>query len=173
MYVKGYRVDMALLGAVVALVLLAGTLRLTQLVTVERPLAQALAKHPDILTSTISSDGDKTVISVELVSVRDLQTTYLSIHGELERVMDRRGFVVVVRDRRTPFLDELYHQFHLYLYEALATGNFGELPRYLEELSARTGVSHRLSVNDRHVFVQLHSGEDYLYQVIRRPGRDS
>ena len=72
MYVKGYRVDMVLLGAVVAALLLAGTLRLTQLVTVERPLAQALAKNPDIAASTISNDGDTTTIGVELVSVKDL-----------------------------------------------------------------------------------------------------
>jgi len=172
-YVKGYRVDVVLLGAVVASLLLAGTLRLTQLVTVERPLAQALAQNPDIAASTISSHGDTTTISVELVSVKDLQATYLSIRHKLERVMDGRGFVVVVEDRRTPALDAVYHQFHFHLYEALATGSFGQLARHLEELSARAGVLHRLAVDDRHVFVQLHAGPDYLYQVIPRSGRGS
>ncbi|MEW6522103.1 MAG: hypothetical protein AB1445_00790 [Bacillota bacterium] len=171
MNIKGYRVGIVVLTTAATLLLLIGSSYLAQMATVQRPLARVLASRPEISEFNISSQNGVTLITMQLEDVANLHSTYWSIYHEAKQVMGGRDLVVKVSDRRSGDLEAIYHQLHFYIHEALSTGNFSRMAQAVAELAGNAGISYRVAVDDQHVFVQLHAGDSYLYEVVPRVHR--
>ncbi len=136
--------------------------------TVKAPLEQALAEAPGVKAFTLTRDGAVTRLDVELAWVDSLADTYAALDATAGRLLGQ-GYALRLIDRRDPFLERVYHQAHFALQEGIYTGRFTDMARSVDEIMAQNGVEeYRLTVTERHVFLQIKKGRAYLYEVIPR-----
>lgn len=138
--------------------------------SVENPLDQTLRAHPCVEGVRMESREGVSVVTVALGEVDDLHETYEQIEAIVSSRMPPGSYHLEVEDTRTPELTELYHTIHFDIAEAMATGAFTQMSRNVEAKVASGGSDRsRLWVSRDRIYLQIHQGDSYLYQVIERP----
>lgn len=135
------------------------------------PLAAAAAEVPGVLAIDVvtTASGGKEVVA-RLGPDVPLESTYVLIEELSQTALGSAYGRLRIEDRRTPRLVEAYHRIHFALQEAVMTGRFAAMSQEVEaRLSEFPDVAHWVYVGDRHLFVRLTAGENYLYEVIARP----
>ncbi|MCR4403278.1 MAG: hypothetical protein NUW12_10995 [Firmicutes bacterium] len=139
-------------------------------IQVERPLEALLEGRSDVAAwRLVKSDGPTDVeVRVVLRDVRNIQTTLLDL-GEDIAGMTRGAFRLVVEDTRNAELTETYQRMRLAVEEAIARGTFREMAQEIESQAIEAGLDRcGVYVDSQNVYLQLHKGERYLYEVIPR-----
>lgn len=169
---KGFRLTTVALSAVLTLGLLMGATYAAQLATVHRPLARVLEERPEVQWYQIVRRSGGTTITVQLGATSDLAAVYRELQADVRRVSGGDSVRLVISDRRNDQLAAVYHELHFAIQEALANGSYSRLAEAAQALATQAGLeNHRITVDNDYVYVQLHRGEHYLYEVIeRRPG---
>lgn len=163
---------LASLGA--TLLILFGGNFVLQHQTVDEPLAQRFAAVEAVESFEVQGGRDERTLLVRMGPVADLRHAYTEIQTEATHVLGKDNYTLRVVDTRTADLEEAYYRVHLHVQEGLATGQFS---RMAEQMAAELGNlpvdQHRVSVDGKNLYVQLHSGDHYLYEIIPRgtPGR--
>lgn len=139
--------------------------------TQDGPLGAFLSDQPAVRSFRIEASGaGGRRITVALGDVPDLGQAYRDLDAGIERALGNRPYTLVVRDRRTPALAEVFYRVNPLVQEALATGKYANLVAQVESRALGRGADRvRVSLDGERVYVQLHAGADYLYEVLRRP----
>ncbi len=114
------------------------------------------------------NDQAAVVLQVSLDQVANLQTTYSDIQERAKKILGKSAFRIVVHDDRNPELEQVYHDMHFHIQEAIATGGFGDMAGQINKQAAAAGVNAQVYVDSSSVYLQLSQGEADLYRVIPR-----
>lgn len=139
--------------------------------TQDGPAGSFLSAQPAVQEYRLEqSTGEGRRIQVTLKDVLDLAETYRGLDAGVRRTLNGSRYTLALADRRTPALSETFYRLNPIVQEALATGRYGGLVEQVESRTAGRGVDRvRVSMDAERVYVQLHTGADYLYEVYRRP----
>jgi hypothetical protein len=154
--------------AVTVVVLVAGQL-LWQKYAVARPLDAGLQGIPGVAAASWeeSRNGDLT-INATLGSVDNLAKTYGAIGATARSILGRPPTRINLADSRTPELEALYFGIHLYIQEAIFTGNFAAMAERVDAGARAAGADARVYVDAANVYVQLTRQGAALYAVVPR-----
>ncbi len=154
--------------AVTVAVLVAGQL-LWQKYAVARPLDTGLRDIPGVTAASWeeNKNGDLT-INVALGSVDNLAKTYGQIGATAKNILGRTPARISLTDSRTPELEALYYGIHLYIQEAIFTGNFSAMAERIDARASAAGADDRVYVDAANVYVQLTRQGAALYAVVPR-----
>lgn len=75
---------------------------------------------------------------------------------------------ILVQDNANDRLEEVYHQMHFAVEQAVSNGDFIDLEDRIKQIAAENRVQSRLTVDREYICLQLHEGKNYLYQIISR-----
>lgn len=136
--------------------------------TIEEPLKKVYADSPAVVSFTVDHQGDRYVIKTMLKDVPDLAQAYATLDQDTAKVMKGVPYTIQVEDRRNDKLAQNFRRVNLYVQEALATGRFATMSDQVEAEAAKDGLTARLSVDNDHVYVEMHDKDAYLYNVVSR-----
>lgn len=140
-------------------------------VQVERPVKAYLSECADVLGYSLVGTSSGPEIHVRLADVRDIQFAYRHLAAGLAQAAGKTRFQVVLEDARTGELADVYQHMRLSVEEAISRGTFREMATAIDaEASAARLDRWGVYVDSGHVYVQLHKGGRYLYDVIPRQG---
>ncbi|MGI9952508.1 hypothetical protein V3F56_09125 [Moorellaceae bacterium AZ2] len=111
------------------------------------------------------ADGGEQVV-VELGRVENLEETYLSLERTLQQYYRPGTFRLVITDRRSPALKELWDKGQFVVYEAAVRGTFTAMANELESQARAAGINLRLDMDGRRIYVALYQGSYYLYEIV-------
>jgi len=138
--------------------------------TVMQPLERSLKSLSGVTDVTCQESSSQVTVSVRLASVPDLFSTYSDIEKTVKRFLGKKSFVIQLQDHRTPALEEAYYNIHFDVQEAIATGGFARMADAVSKKVKAMGLDrYRIFVGPMSVYVQLHQGGDYLYEIVPRP----
>jgi len=158
-------------AALVFVVLFLGSMWLENQ-TVTRPLEAMLMAQEGVLDAEVTEESGLIIVEITLDAVWDLKSVHESIEQSIKQMVGTRRFDIKLRDSAGSDLEEAFYLIHLDLYQAVATGEFRDAFQAVEQRLDELDVERfRLSVDSDVVYVQLHSGQHYLYRVISRMAR--
>ncbi len=167
---KGFRWEIIALSAVLTLAVLSLAYYSYERAGVRRPLEKALLTDPDVSDVSISDGDSGLTIEVSLSKVSDLSATYKRINDLIVDRVDQKGFVLWIKDQRNAELLDMYHAAHYYLEEASVRGNFGTMIETCGPILDNAGATaYKITVDQKHIYVQIESENGYFYQVLDRP----
>lgn len=135
----------------------------------ERPLQMAFEEIQGVLNVESVKLNGFTYIKIELGDIENLKETYHRLQVAGEKHLGKNFGGLIVEDGRSDFLEELYYSVHFDIQEAMSTGNFSNMADSIAMKAKDAGVDrYRVYVENEHIFLQLHKGSSYLYQVIPR-----
>lgn len=138
--------------------------------TEDGPLGAFLAAQPAVSGHRLEHTGAVRRITVTLKDVHDLGQAYRDLDGGIRKLLGSAPYELAVTDRRTPALAEAFYRINPLVQEALATGRYAGVVEQVEARAAALGVTRaRVSIDAGRVYVQLHAGADYLYEILPRP----
>lgn len=171
MMFRGLHLWRVVAAAAVTLALLAGFGAWSGSRSNDASLATALAAHPQVADVTVESAGGELQAVVNLGPVPNLREAYLEISRRAEAAAQGRPVALRVTDRRSPQLLADYYALHYYVAEAMARGTFPETAQSLLDAGSERGLDHvGFYVDPDRIYLQLHRGDDYLYEIIPRNG---
>lgn len=138
---------------------------------VDRPLLAALEAVPGVEAVRAGRTAGVRVFEVTLGPVTDLQRTYRALD---RTIADRLGapataYRLTVRDDRDEALEAVFFRIHFAVYEAAARSTFTDLAAVVAALDPADGVDRaEVRVDGRRIYLQLHRGDRYLYEVVPR-----
>jgi hypothetical protein len=150
------------------LALLFGGRTLTTKFRVENPLSQHLKTVKVVKSFKVEPVGDGLQLDVALKQNPNLQTTLEAIVKEVEFYHKKAVTAIVIADRANPRLEQIRYQLSFYLEEALASGHFIQLKKALDACGAQNGITAKVYLAPKFIYLQLETGTAYLYQAIPR-----
>ncbi|MGE5593845.1 MAG: hypothetical protein ACM3X3_09230 [Betaproteobacteria bacterium] len=140
-------------------------------VQVERPMEAFLQRRADVAAWQLLPGGGSASgleVRVKLREVRDLQAAYLQIRDGIARATGRTP-CLIIEDTRTAQLSDTYRRMRFAVEEAIARGTFRDMAEAVDALAAEARLDRwNVDVDSRNVYLQLHEGGHYLYEVIPR-----
>jgi hypothetical protein len=169
MDIKGFRPHIIIMVALLSFLLFFGGKFFYHRYLVLDPVLKEVRAFEGVEEVQVLSLEDKRLFEVRLADVEDLAGVYGEINDRLETAFGEGGYILSLRDRRSRELEEAYHLVHFALFESIARGNFTHLAAVVEEVASARGLgTFRVSVDSERVYLQFHSGDAYLYEVVPR-----
>jgi len=163
---KGYRIPIIVVAAAAAFVVLVTAHAALQRSTVDRPLAESFDSLGCVESFEIADEGEGATLAVRLEDVNDLRQAYLDVREAASKYIDGQCRLEVL-DRRSEALEDAFYSVHYAVYEGAETGRYSWMAGEVRRILDGAGVDrYRVRVDDENVYVQLHAGDAYLYEVI-------
>jgi hypothetical protein len=115
-----------------------------------------------------SKSGESVKIYVTLRDVTNLQKTYEELLEGGKRILGPKDFKIVIKDARTPELEQFYYNVHYNVQEAIFNGNFTIMAERIREKAVKEGLDARIIVDINNVYLDLSQQSDHMYVVIPR-----
>ncbi len=154
---------------VIALLLLYGGSAASYSLQVKRPLHEFFTGQAGVIDYSVGKTGGGLYVQVELDNTEDIQSLYAHLSAGITEATGRHVAVLDVIDNRNDELEDTFRTMRIYIEEALVTGGFHAMVQAIDE-TAKEAVLDRwtVGVDSNYVYVQLHLGEHYLYEIIPR-----
>jgi len=111
---------------------------------------------------------DVVQIYISLENVNNLQKTYSAINDGAKRILGTKPFKITIEDKRTPELEQFYYNVHYHIQEAVVTGNFAVMAERVQKQAAEAGVTAKIIVEAKVVYLQLAKDGGQMYVVVPR-----
>ncbi|NPV52902.1 MAG: hypothetical protein HPY71_05190 [Firmicutes bacterium] len=169
MKLKGLNVSVIVGAFVITLGIIVGMRYLAFRTQVEKPLRDFLRNSRVVRSYSITETKAGSVLEVTLADVDDLRETYLDLRDGARSILGHRLKAVVVKDAWTKELGEVYYRAHFAIYEAISTGNFRDMAVSIGAEAKKARLDrYRVRVDGDNVYLQLHKGPHYLYEIVPR-----
>ncbi|MEX2356511.1 MAG: hypothetical protein WD535_05685 [Thermaerobacterales bacterium] len=169
MVYRGFHLGKILLLGAFTLLVLFGAGKLYEWRSIERPLQETLAGRPDVVSVELTGSGRQLEATVLLGDVSNLRESYVEIQKSAADISGDGAPDVRVQDRRTAQLIDDYYALHYFIHEAATRGNFSQMAEALERAGAARGLDRTVFyVDEERIYLQLHRGAGYLYEVLQR-----
>lgn len=134
------------------------------------PMTRLLTALPTVARFETFRLGGVQVVRLEVADVPDLALAYVDLYRGIGGILGTAPYRLEITDRRSPALQEALYRISPLVQEAMATGQFSLLQPRLAAESRNLGVDRaRVVVDGERVYLQLHRGSEYLYEVFPRP----
>ncbi len=172
MQIKGLRIPVIVAIALLSIAMLISGELVYQHYLVRRPLVEKIADLPNVISVKIMDNTKPQRLVIKLGSVGRISDTVTQVN---ELVSSRYGRAIDLRliDRRDEELNRLFESSKFTIYEALSNGNFTAMYAHIENKVNNYEIDRwNLSIDNQYIYLELHKGTNYLYEVIPRNQRD-
>ncbi len=167
---KTLRWPLVVAGALVTLGVFYAGNYLMRTTTEDGPLGKFLSTQPAVESYRLEQDAEGRQVVATLKDVPDLGQAYRDLDRGMHLTLGHTQYRLAVADRRSPVLTEAFYRINPLVQEALATGHYADLVDEAEARAPILGIGRvRIGIDSERVYVQLHTGSDYLYEVLPRP----
>lgn len=136
---------------------------------VTSPLVSTLQTVPGVTDARVDGRGKSTAVHVHLADGIDLITVFPQLIAIKERYLGPGMGNLHVSDARNEKLTRVYYDLRFQIEEALATGHFTRMASEVAEAALMYSLTdHHIFMDSDNVYLQLHQGEAYLYEVVPR-----
>ncbi|HHV61838.1 MAG TPA: hypothetical protein GXX51_04255 [Firmicutes bacterium] len=136
---------------------------------VEKPLNEFLRGSRVVKSYSVTESKEGFELDITLDEVDDLRATYLELRDGARAIMGDRLKTIVIKDTRTRELENVYYRVHFAIYEAIFTGSFQNMARLVDAEARIARLDrYRVRVDGDNVYLQLHKGRAYLYEIVPR-----
>ncbi|WP_227766540.1 hypothetical protein [Zhaonella formicivorans] len=168
MRVKGLRLPLILLAAILTFGILLGGQWIVQEYSVRRPLVEGVTQVPGVQDVKAIKGKQGLILEIKLGAVHDLAKTYRLLKDSTN-VQDSSRLQLRLVDKRNDTLTQLWNKSQFAIYEALANGNFTAMSRNIENIMKNSGAdSWRISIDAENIYLEMHQGSNYLYEIVPR-----
>lgn len=165
------RLTVVLAVIILTLAILGGGQLLWQRYAVDKPLAKVLNGIDGIDSFYVDNNtkiSSVLKLNISLANVKNLQKTYQAVHEGAASILGSSQFSVIIHDNRTPELEQVYYNVHLYVQEGIATGNFASMAEQVEQKASASGVEAQVYVDSANVYLGLKKADAGMYVVTPR-----
>lgn len=174
MVFNNFKWVIALIVFIITLALLFGGQMWRQKQFIEKPLVYLLENMDGIEKIYPEEEGRELEINITVGKIDDFSRFYYHLEAMIQENYNG-NYTIKVIDSPDNILTRAYQKIHLALYEGAVRGNYVTMGENIENIKENYGIEKsRLTVTDNYIFLQLHSGDYFLYRRILRqmPGRD-
>lgn len=133
---------------------------------VKQPLHKEVLAVSGVKKAEVAKAQGRLTVTVDIGEVERIQPFYQEIMQVLPR---EEAINVTVRDRRNDYLLNLWRHNRFAMEEAAAKGNFTEMQLLIENNLSKEKVDYwLLEVDGENLYLQIHDGGYYLYEIVRR-----
>jgi hypothetical protein len=158
---SGLDIKRIIIVFIVTLLVLYGGRAASYSLQVRRPLHEFFTQQTEVIDYSVQQGREGICVRVELDDAQ-LWAGIAEVTGRIPAVLD-------VTDRRNHGLEETFRSMRIHIEEALATGSFYAMAQAIDEEAKEAGLDRwSVGVDSDYVYVQLHKGESYLYEIIPR-----
>lgn len=104
-------------------------------------------------------------IDVTLQNAVNLEKTYDELNQKIVQALNKKAYVLEIKDNRTPELEGLYYQINYYVQKAIADGSFPQLAEKAQAEAKSYGASAKVYVDGQNVYLQLTKDGNSLYSI--------
>ncbi|QGG46921.1 hypothetical protein [Heliorestis convoluta] len=153
--------------ALVTLALLWGSHHLYERYVLEKPFHERVTTIlPDAVVEH-RKEGATTFVKVESKEIDDLSEIHQEIY-KISREYLGEGVKIVFVDNPDQELQQLWKEIQFPLYQGLATGNYQDMHHEIKAMIEPTGFSYVVTLDAKHLYLQVENEESYLYRIIAR-----
>lgn len=107
-------------------------------------------------------------IFISLANVSNIKMTY----GEIDNVVQNENYEVVIKDFPSEILEDIALESEIALYEGAIKGNFMDMAGYIRNLSLDNGVSAKIFIDNKRIYLHMEDEDKYIYRIIQRPTKE-
>lgn len=163
---RGYKLHVIAAACLLSVLLGLGVRHMVYSSRVAGPLERDFALIPGVARAAVQQRGRDTQIVLELEPVHDLQRLYKEADALRAARLPEGTSHLIIKDRRTEELTAVYRRIHFAVYEGAATGMFTRMAAIIDDMAAGLPADVLVSVDGRFIYVQIVSGDDYLYEIV-------
>jgi len=165
----GLDIKRILIVFIITVLILYGGKAASYSLQVRRPLHQFFTQQAEVMDYTVWQSASGLCVSVALDDVQDIQSQYAQLWAGILEATGRTPAALNVTDRRDHGLEETFRSMRIHIEEALVRGSFYVMSQAIDEEAKEAGLDRwSVGVDSGYVYVQLHKGESYLYEIIPR-----
>ena len=154
---------------IVTLIVLYGGKAASYSLQVRKPLDAFFLRQAEVLDYTVEQCKGGLCVNVELDDVEDIQSQYAQLWSGIVEATGRSPQSLGVVDRRNRELEDIFRNMRIHIEEALCKGSFYAMSQAIDEKAEEARLDRwSVGVDSDYVYVQLHKGENYLYEIIPR-----
>ena len=167
---KGYNWRIGVLAVILTLAVLMGGQAAWNKYFVAQPLDKVFTGIDGVQKSSWEEGkkDDAVQIYITLANAANFAKTYGAIAEGAKGVLGAKPFRIRLTDSRTPELEQFYYKAHYHLQEAIQTGRFSDMADRVQALAREAGVTARIYVESKAVYVQLEKDGAQMYVVVTR-----
>ncbi len=166
MFFQNMRLSTVVIAMIITLSVLFGGKYVYEL-NANQDLLQKIRSVAAVEEVKIARDERPPTVYLQLSEVDDLGKVYRQIRKIVDTYLGQEYQVVLV-DRRTKKLEEVFNECQFSVYEAISTGQYQQMSRVVKETAKNSGVAVRISMDSSNIYLQFKDSGDYLYEVIPR-----
>jgi hypothetical protein len=168
LYLKGLRIPVIIVIAILSLILLTGGQWAYQEFSVQRPFIEKVTNLPNVISVELDHNNNPSRLEVKLGSAGGTVETVTQL-SKIASGTYNKAVVLRLIDQRNDELSEILEASQFYIYEALSNGNYSAMYSNIENLANQFQIDQwNLSMNNQHIYLELFKGPNYLYEVIPR-----
>lgn len=170
MRIKGFSLPVIIITFVLTLVMLFSLNWIYNELIIEKPLSKQLSEVNGVKSYNIEKSPETMVLTVELGIVDNIETSYMSLNDIAHyHIRNRQGYEIRIIDNPNPHLINIWNEIQYYAHQSLVQGDFVTLKECLDNLvKVNEDLSYQVYINETHLFIQLHSYENYIYRILQR-----
>lgn len=163
---RGFRIKIVLLVFIITLSLALGVQYFSYQKRVIEPIIREFSEFDGVIQIEAKRlhSGIKLIISLGNCDRFDkVMSNILSAAEGYDSLL-----TIEIKDAANIKLEEVYHQMHYAIEQAVMLGDFREMAIVIEEIAQQNSLKHRVTIDSEYVFLQLHDADNYFYQLIGR-----
>lgn len=161
-----FKLKIAIISTLIALLCLFGFNKLYVIYGVEKPLMEGIKAVPGVEEAALDQKQGQYQISIRLAQVDNLPETYQKIDLAIAKKLDAGSYKVVVKDQRNSKLDKFYDYAQLALFQTVNDKQYLQLDQNLQKNAQTAGIKCSLFVDEKHIYIQAIDGSSYMYEIV-------
>lgn len=164
---RGYRLHVVALACAVVVVLGLGVRHIVYSRHVVAPLERDFAAIEGVADATVTQRSGQTDIVLTVEPVDDLPRLYKEAETLREQRLADSSARIIIKDRRTAELVDVWRQIQFAVYEGAVTGRFTAMAANVEQIAAALpSADVDIAMDDELIYVHLADGDAYLYELV-------
>lgn len=137
--------------------------------TIEKALANIIAKKPEIEKVYVKTDLGKIKVYVRFKDIENFMQVYDNLYETINYNLKGKPFSIEINNPPDKFLEEVYDQhIQFVVYEAVQTGNYTEMKKQLDDISSSKKIFIKAYINNKNVYLKLTHEDNYFYCIIKK-----
>jgi hypothetical protein len=165
---KGFKLHVIIFSLLFGIALIFGAQWMYQRYNINRPINNVLSANKAVESYQVGSEGGTMLVSVNIKSDADLMVPYKEIRKDLENVMGRKTFMLVLSDNRDGTLEQVWYRCQYAVYQAQVQGSFMEMAEVINREALAHGAEANINIDQEYIYLRLRHQGHTLDEVIPR-----
>lgn len=162
------KIAIVLIALLLTLGLLLGTQKLYNRNLLEKPVINSLLKLNYVETVTMTKDAGIYNVRVQIKQAGSIKDEYKEIDSLIKAGIKGKQYKIELLDKPNQALQNELQKMELGIYEAIAKDNYISQDQSFAEMAAQDHFDYRLQIDEQRLYLQISSGDDFLYEIITR-----